>query len=342
MTMSEPSGESACPGTDYPLHPDHGPHDPVEALPRPRGPLARRTTWIDLTRPAGAATPLQLDGTGCDLRIDEHGVQMPGPVFSLSATVDVATTQLLALDSHPRRPELADLPGRSVMRGFRGAFAQADPTARDRRDPLDRMLDDLPVVTLISGHAVTAAGLVKHGSQLGYAPVPDQCAGFAEGGPFMAGIAEGRIEVPTGPQAPGLTSPDLDAMAPARLQPQGMRRQRWLDLGLGHDENLMIHAMFRDTYVRGDGVETIIHEYTLDASIEHSSGVIRSAKATPRVLPWQACPLAAASVDRIVGTPVAELDERVRGDFRGVSTCTHLNDLVRSLSDVPALLHARL
>jgi hypothetical protein len=34
---------------------------------------------------------------------------------------------------------------------------------------------------------------------------------------------------------------------------------------------------------------------------------------------------------------VADLRRRVRQEFTGVSTCTHLNDLLRSLADVGAL-----
>jgi hypothetical protein len=33
-----------------------------------------------------------------------------------------------------------------------------------------------------------------------------------------------------------------------------------------------------------------------------------------------------------------ELDVKVRAELRGTSTCTHLNDLLRSVADVSALL----
>ena len=65
--------------------------------------------------------------------------------------------------------------------------------------------------------------------------------------------------------------------------------------------------MFRDTYVRSDGVETIIHEYTLDAVVDAETGVIVNSCATPRVLPWQECPGAVASAERIVGMTLREL-----------------------------------
>ena len=58
---------------------------------------------------------------------------------------------------------------------------------------------------------------------------------------------------------------------------------------------------------------------------------------TPRVLPYVECPSAAASAARLAGQDLDALRERVRADFVGTTTCTHLNDLLRSLEDVRAL-----
>ncbi|MDT7569754.1 MAG: hypothetical protein QOG76_8378 [Pseudonocardiales bacterium] len=96
--------------------------------------------------------------------------------------------------------------------------------------------------------------------------------------------------------------------------------------------------MFRDTYVRTDGVETIIHEYTLSATVDADSGLIVDSSATPRVLPWQECPGAVASAERITGMTLRELHFRVRQKLFGTSTCTHLNDLLRSVADAEALI----
>jgi hypothetical protein len=56
------------------------------------------------------------------------------------------------------------------------------------------------------------------------------------------------------------------------------------------------------------------------------------------VLPWTECPAAAASAGRLDGLRVDELRERVAKEFRGTTTCTHLNDLLRSLADLGALV----
>jgi Protein of unknown function (DUF2889) len=86
-------------------------------------------------------------------------------------------------------------------------------------------------------------------------------------------------------------------------------------------------------------VETIIHEYTLAAEVDTNTGVIAESVATPRVLPWQECPGAVASAQRIAGMTLSDLHFRVRQELSGTSTCTHLNDLLRSVADVAALVH---
>lgn len=60
-----------------------------------------------------------------------------------------------------------------------------------------------------------------------------------------------------------------------------------------------------------------------------------------RVLPWQECPGAIGSAARVTGMSLNEIRDRVRGEFVGTSTCTHLNDTVRALADLGALLDLR-
>ena len=58
------------------------------------------------------------------------------------------------------------------------------------------------------------------------------------------------------------------------------------------------------------------------------------------MLPWPECPAAEASVERVLGLEVAVLRDHVRHELRGVGTCTHLNDVLRSLADLPRLVAA--
>ena len=62
--------------------------------------------------------------------------------------------------------------------------------------------------------------------------------------------------------------------------------------------------------------------------------------ARAQVLPWMECPGALASAHRVAGMPLTDLRRLgpARADRR--STCTHLNDTLRSLADVAVLLPA--
>jgi hypothetical protein len=95
--------------------------------------------------------------------------------------------------------------------------------------------------------------------------------------------------------------------------------------------------MFRDSYVTEAGLETIVHEYTFTATVDARTRVVLASEAVARALPFQQCPEAAASAGRLPGTTLDDLRERVRADFVGATTCTHLNDMLRALEDVGAL-----
>ena len=45
-----------------------------------------------------------------------------------------------------------------------------------------------------------------------------------------------------------------------------------------------------------------------------------------------------ASATRLAGVPITDLRRLVRREFKGTSTCTHLNDVLRLLADVEVLV----
>jgi Protein of unknown function (DUF2889) len=337
------------------LHPRHGIHEPTSGTP-PRLPgSARRTTTIDMLRPAGPHGPLELAGRGRDLLTGSGGAGRELASASCHAVIDFLGGRLLTeLSTSPGRP-LDGLLGTRVSSGFRGRLDATDPSLNTDDTLLYQLLDDFPVATLVSGHAVGAA--LEPGQELppmagrpGF--MPDMCAGFATGGTIMNGIgADGRPPVVTGPGAPSLADGADPAAwhATTPLPPGSMRRARRIDVRPMPDvapgaaagrpvtsAPAMVDAMFRDSYVLPDGTETIIHEYTLTARID--DGTVMTCAARPRVLPWVECPAAAASAARLAGQPLRSLRSHVHASFSGTSTCTHLNDMLRALADVPVLL----
>jgi Protein of unknown function (DUF2889) len=324
----------------FELHPLHGIHQPTTGNPPRRPRSARRTTSIDITRDEGSLEPVYLNGRARDMWTDADGTAAEIGTAGLSATIELVARVVRHIEVTPPVGALARLSGAPAMSGFRAAADKAAPQLRQTRDLRYTLLDDVPVATLISGHALSASGVLGDVSKSGYLPVADQCAGFGTGGLLMTSFEAGDPVIVTGPQAPDLDHDD-DRLAwhpVAPLPRQAMRRRRRIDVYDDGGGRIGIDAMFRDTYVRTDGVETIIHEYTLAAVADSDSGVIVDAQATPRVLPWQECPGAVASAERITGMTLRELHFRVRQELLGTSTCTHLNDLLRSVADAEALV----
>ncbi len=158
---------------------------------------------------------------------------------------------------------------------------------------------------------------------------------------MMTSVRAGTgVPVTLGPVAPPLHDEhELDPIGWHDIEPLqdgSMRRRRLIDVHVARD-SWAVSAMFRDTHVQPGGNETVLHEYTLTATVDGATGAFLTCSAVPRVLPFVECPVAAASADRLVGQPIEATRDYVRRELRGTSTCTHLNDLLRSLGDVGAL-----
>jgi Protein of unknown function (DUF2889) len=323
------------------LHPLHGVHEPTTGNPPRRPRSARRTTSIDMTRDDGSLDPVYLNGRVRDLWTAADGTVTELGSATLSATIELIARVVRHVEVTPTVEALSRLAGAPAMSGFRAAADKVAPELRQTRNLRYTLLDDVPVATLISGHALSASNLLGDVAKSGYLPVADQCAGFATGGLLLTSFEAGDPVIVTGPEAPDLDHDDdpwaWHPMAP--LPRHAMRRRRRIDVYAEGAGRVDIDAMFRDTYVRSDGVETIIHEYTLAAALDADTGVIVDSRATPRVLPWRECPGAVASAQRIAGMTLGDLHFRVRQELFGTSTCTHLNDLLRSVADVAALIH---
>lgn len=305
------------------------------AIPR-RFPSIRRTTHIDMhVRDRG----LELDGAARDLVTDATSHQVVAAARVRALLDDHGALAELEYEPHDR--DGTALIGLPVAGGFRRAVAQTFPDDVATGSPLALLLDDLPVAALISGYARLYSGDVPADATR-TATQTDICSGWRSNGTMMTSVRAGDgVPVTLGPSAPPVDA-DVEAdprgWHPMPPLPEGsMRRRRLLDITPVGD-TWEVRAMFRDTHVQPGSDETVLHEYTLEAAVDAASRTFRSCAAVPRVLPWVECPVAAASADRLVGRHVETVREFVRRELRGTSTCTHLNDLLRSLGDTDALV----
>jgi hypothetical protein len=320
-------------------HRTDGVRDPIATTPPRPQRSVRRTSSIDMERlPAGG---VQLRGAARDLRTAGGDASVIAEAeVTARLTGDHRLAELTTSPGDPRTDALVGLPAGA---GFRAAVGRAMPGERAGATPLHLLLDDLPVAALISGYALLYSGRVEaRPDSLG--AQADICAGWRSDGTMMVALRdEGRLPVPLGPPA-GPLVPDDDPRAwhpLGPLAPGAMRRQRLVEVAAGGPgAPLEVWAMFRDSHVDDDGEATVLHEYSLTGQLAPGSLVVTRCDARPQVLPWPECPMAAASAGRLVGHRVDELPDLVRAELRGTTTCTHLNDLLRSLGGLAALAPA--
>ncbi|MQY30692.1 DUF2889 domain-containing protein [Nocardia aurantia] len=319
---------------------------PATATPTRRPGSVRRTTTHDSLRPDGLLAAVTLVARGRDLRTEIDGGHTVLDEARLEVEVDYPRRQVRRISADPAHPRLTELVGVNASSGFRGAVAEALPGERESGSVRFQLLDDLPTALLVSGYAISAgqaplpAPVPRPRSGLQY---PDLCAGWIAEGTLMSRLTEtGVVPISEGPLAPEVEPDDpLGWHEHEPLPPHGMRRRRRLDVWRD-GEVVRVEGFFRDSHRSGDGVETVVHEYTVHATVDPATRRFVTSEAEIGALPWPECPVAAASAGRLAGLPLTGLRAEVRRNFTGRSTCTHLNDTLRALEDVGALLeHVR-
>ena len=315
-------------------------HGPSPDTPERTPGTARRTSHLDVVRTGtGLTGEVFISGRARDLTTPRDDSPPAVEEVELGLSAGGPATAVGGISARPGEPALAHLVGASLMAGFRRATERALPGHRERTTLLYRLLDDAPLAFLVSGHAMTLQDEPIPMGGTAVSRQADVCAGWQVGGALLGVIEEGgRLPHSLGPPAPDLgLANDADAwheLGP--LRPLMTRRRRRLDVIPGHP--VVLDAHFRDSYVDLEGIERSLHEYTLRAEVDPDDHTVLRAQAVPRALPWTECPQAVDSVSRLVGISLEDLPDLVRKEFVGVTTCTHLNDTMRSLVDAPSLL----
>jgi hypothetical protein len=313
----------------------------VTRTPDRRARSLRRTTSIHSTWPDGLDGYLALTARGRDLLTADDGTG----VVLRDARVDVRAEgpakTVRSITSDPAIPHLPLLEGVNLMSGFRRAVGT--DLALGDGSVLALLLDDLPGAALVSGSARLRATIEATGELPGFAnaDLPVVCIGRRHDGVMAQRRSEGRPLIGQGPPAGNLDRPDDPLAWPWEppLPTHGMRRLRRIDVAVVDDE-IIVDTHFRDSYQESSGVESSVHEYEVLVSAGAVDRLVRTVEVRPRVLPGPDCPAAAASARAIVGQPLEHLRAFVRAEMRDDTICTHLNDQLRSLADVPVLAEA--
>lgn len=255
--------------------------------------------------------------------------------------------ELLRISATPPRPHIEELVGKRAGGHLRAAINDVLPDEREAGSPLYLLVDDLAGASLVAGWAwsrwtddwmkriksdgrQSTAG--RNGKMVGI------CTGFAPGSSALTEDGSSSTQQSSA-AVPPLENPD-DPDGWHMLAQQtgvGMRRARRIDVWRDHG-TLHIDAGFQDSATEPGGGRTAVHEYTLQATADDATGTLLSVQAQPRVLPYRECPGAAPNLDRLIGEDLATLRASVLRILAGTLGCTHLNDAMRALAEVPRMV----
>lgn len=307
----------------------------------------RRTSSIDSRWPDGVGQPWCLEGRAQDLATPADGsapTVLATGEFCITASPLREILEVEIAPPHPRAHELVGIrAGGASRRALDGIVGDL------RGGPLYQLLDDFAGASLVAGWIWSQWNpdwKIKRARPEGMkGPREGVCTGFAPGASALAG--DGSIQLDHSSTIVGpFENPD-DPLGwhalPVQEGPQSRRARRvdvWREDGL-----IKIDAAFQDSgplplgegKQRADGQRIAIHEYRLHAEVDPSSGVLVALQVLPLILPFAECPGAAIKATRMIGQRLADFRNVVIETLPTTMGCTHLNDVLRGLADIPAL-----
>lgn len=314
------------------------------APPRPANSV-RRTSSIDVSWPDGIEGDRRFIGTARDYltrNAGDAGTTIAEGRFDARLAADKT---IIAITTSTHSDALARLVGERGGGHLRMILREIIPDMIERADPLYLLLDD------ISGTALVSAFAREQWAQT--------TSGAATAQPMAGRDIEKRIDVCWGLQRgntgvqPGVAISSIanadagDIRNPA--DPLGwhelpssdgpaFRRARRIDVIRDESAGLIhIDSAFQDSALQRDGGRIAVHEYLLKVSADIETLEIRSIAPEARILPFPECPGAIHNAQRLVGGRLDAIRDEVLGQLRGTAGCTHLNDALRALADVPRL-----
>lgn len=319
--------------------------NPIGPAPLRRPGSIRRTSTIDTSWPEGYGQPMVMQGQARDIWTPADGgapITLAEDRYTILAS---PRREILSIEVTPDRPEAQQLVGVRAGGESRSELMQIMANERIKGSPLYLILDDFAGASLVAGWVwsrwvddwramAEKAGMVKTAGKGGN--MEGVCSGFAPGSSALLRADPSKNQ--SSADVPSLLNPgDPEGWHVLAVQDGvGMRRARRIDV-LRDGDGLMIDVGFQDSGTSPDGGDRIaIHEYQVTARA--TDGLLAELKVDARILPFRECPGAVGHAQRMLGTPLAELRSKVLETLPGTLGCTHLNDVLRSMAEVPQLL----
>jgi hypothetical protein len=320
------------------------------ANPAPARPSSsvRRTSSIDVSWPDGEDGSRLFVGRVRDYLTPSAGA--PGKVldeaeFRARITEDKTITSITVTPPVPGVEKLVGMRGGNHLRLF---IKETMPHLIDQGAPIYLALDDISGTALVSASAwsrwadedmlermrkrFSAEELDRMMAQR-----VDVCWGLQAGN---SGVQPGRGDHGEigGTEAGDVRNP-LDPEGWHELheaEGAGFRRARRIDVTRDGDL-IRVSAAFQDSVKLKDGGRGAIHEYDLHVTADAGTLEILTLDPVAHILPFSECPGAIHNAKRLIGSRITDVRQSVLAQLRGPEGCTHLNDALRALAEVPKL-----
>jgi hypothetical protein len=316
---------------------------------RPSGSV-RRTSSIDVSWPDGENGGRLFVGRVRDYLTPAGGG--PGRVldqaeFRARLADDKTIQSITAEPSFPGVERLVGMRGGNHLRLF---IKETMPDLIASGAPVYLALDDISGTALVSAFAwshwhgdflarmrarMSAEELAKLMSDR-----VNVCWGLKEGNSGVTG--NGPTRDVAGTEAGDVRNPADPEGWHELFDPEGpgFRRARRIDVTRDPAADVIrIDAAFQDSVALKTGGRGAIHEYNLKVTADADTLEILSLEPEARILPFSECPGAITNARRLIGSRISEVRETVLNELRGPEGCTHLNDALRALAEVPKLAH---
>lgn len=306
----------------------------------------RRTSSIDVSWPGDAMGDKVLHGRSRDfVTPPAGGAGAVRAAASLEAALD-AERVITAISATPAPPQLQRLVGARGGGHLRMLMREIMPEVIENADPLYLLLDDISGVSLIAAWAWSLwhpeARMGNNASDEEMTKMLEEridvCWGFQRGNSTFDPDRRKDVGIADGGELRNPADPAGWHEFPA-LSGVSMRRARRIDVWRDEAAGVLrIDSAFQDSAPRPDGTRAALHEYRLAASVDPDTLELLTLEPEARVLPFGECPGAIGNAVALVGSPLGDIRQSVLNDLRGPRGCTHLNDALRALADVPKLL----